>query len=220
MFGERSDKAQGSMLIYLLIFLILILFVFPLIQGPVLVLGWTVLYPLIGFEGRLPVLTILLAGIIVVTISSIFTHIFTDWRKIAEAQEIAKAFQAELTKARKEGNTNRINKLMKMYPEVTRKQTEVSSNSMKSTIFLIIFIWPIFLWLRSFLAYIPNCYFTLPWANNVPLVSNEKIIMQAWLWMYLVFSTVLATIIRQLLKYISFSDWWRNRKAKVKPTQE
>ncbi len=84
---------------------------------------------------------------------------------MGEVQETPKAFQKEIQKARKEGNTNRINKLMKMQPEMMKKQTDASSGSMKSMLFLIIFIFPIFIWLRSFLADLDHYYFTVPWAN-------------------------------------------------------
>ncbi len=59
---------------------------------------------------------------------------------MGETQETQKAFQKEIQKARKEGNTNRISKLMKMQPEMMKKQQEASSGSMKSMLFLIIFI--------------------------------------------------------------------------------
>ena len=218
MFKKLDNKAQGSMLLYLMIFLFLMIFIFPMLQEPMTAFGWAVFYPLFGFGGEYPVLTIFCAGILVVTLSSLLTNFFSDWIKMGEMQEMTKAFQAEITKARKEGNTNRVNKLMKMQPEIMKKQTEASSGMMKPMIFLIIFIWPIFIWLRSFLADIPHYYFTLPWATEVPLVSNDKFIMQAWLWMYLIISFVIGQVIRQGIKYISWSDWWINIKAKIRPT--
>ena len=177
-----------------------------------------VLEPVIGFNGDYPVLTLFFAGLIVVTLSSSLTNFFTDWKKMGEIQEIQKAFNKELTKARREGNTNRVNKLMKMQPEMMKKQTEASSGMMKPMIFLIIFIWPIFIWLRGFLANLDHYYFTLPWANEVPLISTEKFIMQAWLWMYLIISMVIGQVIRQGMKYISWSDWWKNVKARIRPS--
>jgi uncharacterized membrane protein (DUF106 family) len=136
---------------------------------------------------------------------------------MGETQETAKAFQKEITKARKEGNTNRVNKLMKMQPEIMRKQTESSSGMMKPMIFLIIFIWPIFIWLRSFLAGLPHYYFTVPWADGVSLFY-KPFLMQAWLWLYLIFAMVVGQVIRQGLKYLSWSDWWKNTKERIRPT--
>ena len=106
MFKKMDNTAQGSMLLYLLVFMFLIIFIFPMLQEPMTDFGWAVFYPLIGFGGKYPVLTLFCAGIIVVTLSSLLTNFFTDWIKMGEMQEMSKAFQAEITKARKEGNTN------------------------------------------------------------------------------------------------------------------
>jgi uncharacterized membrane protein (DUF106 family) len=107
---------------------------------------------------------------------------------------------------------------MKMQPEIMKRQTEASGGMMKPMVFLILFIWPIFMWLRAFLSGLPHFYFTLPWNNDVPLISQQTFIMQAWLWLYLVFSMVIGQIIRQGLKYFSWSNTWKNIKAKIRPS--
>jgi len=217
MINMMDDKAQGSTFLYLMIFMILILFIMPTF-GPIL--GYyfgIVLEPLIGFNSNYPVLTLLFAGLIVVFLSSLLTNFFTDWKKMGEAQERAKAFQKEITAARKTGNTNRVNKLMKMQPQIMKKQTEASSGMMKPMLFLVIFIFPIFMWLRSFLADMPYYYFTVPWANEVSLFDSP-FLWQAWLWLYLIFSIVFGQLIRQSLKLIGWSDWWQNIKGTIKPS--
>jgi uncharacterized membrane protein (DUF106 family) len=224
MFKKIDNKAQGSMLLYLLIFMFLIFFIFPYLQGPMLAFGEAVFDPLIGFDGKYPVLTIVLAGIIVVTLSSLLTNFFTDWKKMGESQEVSRAFQKEIQKARREGNTNRVSKLMKMQPEIFKKQQEASSGSFKPMIFLIIFIYPIFIWLRGIpltdiglLSSLDHYYFTVPWANNVSFFY-KPFLMQAWLWLYLIFSIVVGQIIRQGFKLISWSNWWKNIKSKIRPS--
>ncbi|UCH72585.1 MAG: DUF106 domain-containing protein [Thermoplasmatales archaeon] len=212
-----ENKAQGSNMMLLLLFLIMIVFIMPTF-GPVI--GYyfgLVLEPLIGFNGKYPVLTLLFAGLIVVTLSSLLTNFFTDWKKVGESQEIQKAFQAEMTKARKEGNTNKINKLMKMQPQIMKRQTEASSGMMKPMVFLIIFIWPIFMWLRGFLGDLSYYYFTVPWSAGVSFFY-KPFLMQAWLWLYLIFSMIVGQIIRAGFKYISWSSWWKNVKSKITPS--
>ncbi len=132
-------------------------------------------------------------------------------------QELSRAFQKEVTAARKEGNTNRVNKLMKMQPEIMKKQTEAQSGMMKPMIFLFIFIVPIFMWLRYFLGDLSYYYFTTPWANGV-LLYYKPFLMQSWLWIYMMFSMVVGQIIRQGLKWISWTDWWKNTKVKILPS--
>ena len=222
MFKEMDNKAQGSSMTYMMLFLVLMMLFMFSGAGPVLggIFG-TVLEPIIGFGGQYPILTIVLAGIIVVTLSGSLTNFFTDWKKMGEMQQTQKAFSAEMQKARREGNQNRVNKLMKMQPELMKKQQEASSGSMKSMLFLFIFIWPIFIWLRTFLAGLSHYYFTVPWAQTVSLIPGEadKFLMQNWLWIYLIFSMVIGQVIRQGLKYISWSEWWKNVKSTILPTR-
>ena len=218
---KRMDDmamAQGSSnLMLFMLFFVMILFVMPTF-GPILgaYFGY-VLEPIIGFNGQFPVMTLLFAGLIVVTLSSLLTNFFTNWKKMGETQETQRAFQKELADARKKGNTNRVNKLMKMQPELMRRQTEASSGMMKPMVFLIIFIWPIFMWLRGFLGDMPYYYFTVPWANSVSLFS-KPFLFQAWLWIYLIFSMVFGQLTRQGLKLVSWSDWWKNTKKKIIPS--
>jgi uncharacterized membrane protein (DUF106 family) len=214
---KLDNKAQGNYLLMLMVLLMLMFFIMPML-APIMA-GYLnfVLMPLIGFNGQYPVLTLLFAGIIVVLLSSLLTNFFTDWKKMGESQEFSKAFQQEITKARKEGNTNRIKSLMKMQPEIMKRQTEASGGMMKPMIFLIIFIWPIFIWLRAFLSGLSHYYFTAPWANQVSFFSYP-FLFQAWLWLYLIFSIVLGQIMRQGLKLISWSDRWKNIKAKIRPS--
>ena len=116
-----DSKAQGSNLLLMMILLMMMFFIMPTL-GPYLgvyVFG-PVLEPLIGFNGSYPILTLFFAGVIVVALSSLLTNFFTDWKKMGEAQEMSKAFQKEIQKARKEGNTNRVSKLMKMQPEIMK----------------------------------------------------------------------------------------------------
>jgi len=206
-----DDKAaQGSQLLTMMLVMFVMMFIFadPNISSLIAVTLDSVFYPLIGFEGSFPVLTIILAGVLVVSLSSFFNNLFADWKKMGEMQEISRAFQKEVTAARKEGNTNRVNKLMKMQPDIMKKQTEAQSGMMKPMIFLFIFIVPIFMWLRYFLGGLSYYYFTVPWANGV-LLYYKPFLMQSWLWIYMIFSMVVGQIIRQGLKWISWSDWWK-----------
>lgn len=216
---KMDENAQGRQMLLLMLIMFAMLFIFgdPTISSMISRSLDTVFYPMIGFGGNYPVLTVVLACIVVVFLSSFFQNLFTDWKKMGESQEVTKAFQKEITAARKEGNTNRVSKLMKMQPEILKRQTEASSSMMKPMLFLFIFIVPIFMWLRFFLGNLDYYYFTVPWAQNVSLF-NKFIIMQAWLWLYLIFSMVVGQVIRQGLKWISWSDWWKKTKPKIIPS--
>ena len=217
-----ETKGQSNQLLMLMLLMFVMLFIFgdPGISSFLAVTLDSVFYPLIGFNGAFPVLTLILAGTIVVSLSSFFQNLFTDWKKMGESQEITKAFQKEMQKARKDGNTNRVNKLMKMQPQIMRRQTEASSGMMKPMFFLFIFIVPIFMWLRFFLGNLEYFYFTVPWTTGVSLFDKPvSFLWQTWLWLYLVFSMVFGQIIRQALKWITWSDWWKDTRKKIIPSR-
>jgi uncharacterized membrane protein (DUF106 family) len=212
---KMDSKGQGAgqlLLIMLLLFVFMFVFASPGIRNFIAESLNTGLAPIIGFGGQNPLMTILLAGVIVVFLSSLLTHLFTDWKAMGKAQEVQKAFQKEMTKARKEGNTNRMQKLMKMQPEIMKMSTQASGGMMKSMLFLFIFIAPIFIWLTYYLSLVTYAYFTTPWATHVSLFGHTLIISN-WFFLYLIFSFLAGSLFRQGLKWISWSDWWMKRKS-------
>ena len=211
-----DNKAQGSQLLLLMFVMFIMIFIFgdPNIRSIIAESLNVVFYPLIGFGGQVPLLTIVLAGIIVVFLSSFFTNLFTDWLAMGKAQEVSRAFNKELSKARKEGNTNRVKKLMKMQPQIMKMTTQSSSGMMKPMFFLFIFIAPIFIWLLYFLGNLQYYYITVPWADGVSLFGRGISIMSNWFLIYLLFSMVLGQLIRQGLKVLTWSDWWKNLRGK------
>jgi len=220
-----NEKAQGSQLLILMLLMFMMIFIFgdPNIRNWLAVSLNAVFYPIIGFGGNYPVLTITLAGILVVFLSSFFTNLFTDWKAMGKAQEASRAFQKEINKARREGNTNRVNKLMKMQPQIMKMTTESSSGMMKPMFFLFIFIAPIFIWLMYFLGNLNYYFFTVPWATQVSLFSRVPILgnlftISSWFLLYLLFSMVVGQLIRQGLKWVSWSDWWKDIKKKIIPS--
>jgi len=220
-----DNKAQGSQLLVLMLLLFLMIFIFgdPNIRNWIALSLNSIFYPIIGFGGNYPILTVTLAGVLVVFLSSFFTNLFTDWKAMGKAQEASRAFQKEIGKARREGNTNRVNKLMKMQPQIMKMTTESSSGMMKPMFFLFIFIAPIFIWLMYFLGQLNYYFFTVPWANSVSLFARVPLIgniltISSWFLLYLLFSMVVGQLIRQGLKWISWSDRWKNIKKNIKPT--
>jgi len=213
----KENKAQtaGSQLLLFMIIMFIMIFVFgdPSIRYLIASSLNTVLYPAIGFDGKYPILTLLLAGSIMIFLSSFFTHIFTDWKAVGKAQEISRAFQKELSEARKKGDTAKINKLMKIQPQIMKITTQSQSGMMKPMLFLFIFIVPIFTWLLSFLSTLQYYFFTVPWAAKISLY-DRSLLFSNWIVLYFVFSLVVGQIIRQGLKWVSWSQWWQNIKTR------
>jgi len=217
---KLDDFAQAGqmLLLMLLLFVMILIFGDANIRNLVALSLNSVFAPLIGFSGANPLLTIVLAGIIVVFLSSFFTHLFTNWKAMGQAQEASKAFNKEITKARKEGNSNRLQKLMKMQPQIMRMTTQSSGGMMKSMFFLFIFIAPIFIWLTYFLGNVYYFYFTVPWGNGVSLFGRDSLLMSNWFFLYMIFSYLAGSLIRQGLKWISWSNWWQNIRKNIRPS--
>jgi uncharacterized membrane protein (DUF106 family) len=213
---KLNDVAQtGQMLLLmLLLFVMILIFGDANIRNIIALSLNSVFAPLIGFGGANPLLTIVIAGVFVVFLSSFFTNLFTNWKAMGQAQEASKAFNKEITKARKEGNSNRLQKLMKMQPQIMRMTTQSSGGMMKSMFFLFIFIW-----LTYFLGNIVYySYFTVPWADGVSLFGRSAMIISNWFFLYMIFSFLAGQLIRQGLKWISWSTWWQNVRKTIRPS--
>jgi uncharacterized membrane protein (DUF106 family) len=218
---KLDNFAQTGQMLVLMLLLFAMIFIFgdANIRNLISLSINSVFAPLIGFSGANPLLTIVLAGIFVVFLSSFFTHLFTNWKAMGQAQEASKAFNKELTKARKEGNQNRLQKLMKMQPQIMRMTTQSSGGMMKSMFFLFIFIAPIFIWLTYFLGTtVYYSYFTVPWANGISLFGRDALIMSNWFLLYMIFSFLAGQLIRQGFKWISWSNWWQNLRKTIRPS--
>jgi uncharacterized membrane protein (DUF106 family) len=218
---KLNDVAQAGQMLILMLLLFVMIFIFgdANIRSTVAVTLNSVFAPIIGFSGTNPFLTIVLAGIIVVFLSSFFTQLFTNWKAMGQAQEASKAFNKEITKARKEGNTNRVQKLMKMQPQIMKMTTQSSGGMMKSMFFLFIFIAPIFIWLTYFLSNnVTYTFFTVPWGNGVSIFGRASSIMSNWFLLYMVMSFIAGQLIRQGFKWISWSTWWQNLRKTIRPS--
>ncbi|RLF54769.1 MAG: hypothetical protein DRN13_01850, partial [Thermoplasmata archaeon] len=75
-----KDKTQqpsttGFLLPFFVLFIIMMIITIPGVRTAIALGMDSILYPLIGFNASYPVLTIALSGIIMITLSSIFTNI-------------------------------------------------------------------------------------------------------------------------------------------------
>ncbi len=217
---QQPVKGMGSsfFLTFLILFIMMFILGDPGIRNGIAIYANVLLAPLIGFGGRYPVLTIVLAGIITVTLSTFFTSLFMDWKQTVRAQEINKAFQKELSQARKENNTYKVKKLMGMQPKIMQMTMPSSSGMTKQMIFVMIFITPIFIWMLYYLPHASYLYFTTPWAQRVPLYERSPLFISNWFLLYLVLSLVFGQVIRQTFKAITISQWWQKLKANRKST--
>lgn len=108
--------------------------------------------PLLGFGGSYPLLTILLASIILVVSTTAIRHFLVDWVNMARVQEAMRSFQKEFAQARKDNNTYKVKKLTEAQPQILAMQSEMSTEQMKPMAFTMLLVIPIFAWLAGLFA--------------------------------------------------------------------
>ncbi|MFO7992216.1 MAG: EMC3/TMCO1 family protein [Thermoplasmata archaeon] len=171
------------------------------------VLG-TVLYPVIGFEGEYPILTLMFGGIIMTIFSTLVRDRFMDWVDMAETQKKVSAFQKELNKARMANQNTKVKKMQELQPEVSSMQMETFKPQMKSMVLTMIVIISIFGWLWMFVQGLPNKSFSVPWQLNAnlmkPLIKGCFMPFPQWLGVYVLLSVPLGQMLTVVLKYLDF----------------
>lgn len=165
-----------------------------------------VLWPLIGFNGQLPVLTILLAGILTTTVSSILRDYLTDWVKMARTQKILRALQKERLDAMRKGNQSKIKALTEYQMSINKDLMEVQFAPMKSMaltmfMFIVLFTWLSFL-VYDILVVRGNQWIAVPWSPNTDLLVAY--VFPSWILLYSLLALPFGQIVARVLKYIRF----------------
>lgn len=171
-----------------------------------------ILEPLIGFSGQMLILTLLLAGLIMVTSTTLIRHLVMNWIKMAEVQQKMGAFQKAVREARKAGNYTRMQKLMKTHqPKVMAMQGEMSSNQMKPMIFTMLIALPIFMWLYTFMDGLAWEYASLPWEPFWKL-QDRILFLPHWIVLYSLMSLPFGQALQRTLKLLTFGPELRKLK--------
>ncbi|MCK4717911.1 MAG: DUF106 domain-containing protein [Thermoplasmata archaeon] len=208
MSDSRPPKQDSSS--FMLIFVFMLTFMIMFNQDLRMLLGVTVgavLYPILGFGSRWPILTILFAGLVMTLVSVLIRHKFMDWVGMAKNQKVMGAFNKELREARLAGDQQRMDKLLKIQKVLMQDQMAQSSNQMKPMVFSMLIIISIFTWIYIFLDGLGNKTFSIPWASNIHLLRGGPLwqIMPVWILIYSLVSIPLGQVIQKALKEYTFN---------------
>jgi uncharacterized membrane protein (DUF106 family) len=158
------------------------------------------LYPLIGFNGSYPILTILCGGVVLVIFQTIIAHITTDWRAQAKAQQISRAFQQEFRKAQIEKNAKKLNELRKKQQDMMSLSMEQSSKQMRLMPVTFIIAMFIFFWLYYFLGTLENTIVQAPWGSFDLLATS--MLFPNYVWFYMLITFPLGHVLRKGLQLV------------------
>ena len=192
--------AMGGM--FLTMFLMLYIIINPGLRVTMGEVAETLLEPRIGFDDAYPAVTILLAGMVMIGGTTVIRHLLVDWQQMAEVQLKMQAYNKALSAARKEGQQARVQKLMKMQPEVLMLQSGMMSNQMRPMVFTMLIAIPIIMWLYNFVEGLPVQALSLPWESHWGL--QERIwILPHWIVIYSVMALPFGQILLRGLKLAS-----------------
>jgi uncharacterized membrane protein (DUF106 family) len=202
--GGQQAAPSSSGLSWMFVFLFMMLILFN--QGTRQLLGdaiSVVLNPLLAGDGSNPVWSLFAGIIIVASLTQTIRHHMTNWIKMAENQAYMKAFNKELSEARKNQNEQRLKKLMEIQPQVMSKQMDIQSMTMKPTVFTMILFIAFITWVYSFMAIAAVNVVAVPWEPEVELHTGG--FFSSTLLLYILFSIPMYQIITNIWKYITFS---------------
>jgi uncharacterized membrane protein (DUF106 family) len=168
------------------------------------------LSPLIGFGGAFPTVTILLAGVLTTTISSIIRDHYTNWVKQARTQTIVRAWSRERFEAMRKGQQTRLAKLVDAQKVFQKDQLEMMTTPYKSMAWTFFLFIVLFTWLRLFvdvtLHNSGNQWIAVPWSPHVPLNGMQLgfPLFTHWILLYSLLALPFGLILTRVLKYIRF----------------
>lgn len=209
---EAPPRPKSNFGMLFLLFAVLFVMIDPNLRTMTGQATGTVLYPIIGFNGQYPVLTIIIAGVVMITLSTLVRHFFIDWIKMARTQNTMRAFQKEFNAARRERDTKRINELQKTQTKLMGLQAELSGSQMKPMGFTMLVVIPMFAWLWEFVSHLDYTKFSTPWNLEVEMFATNGIlfgssILPHWILLYSILSIPFGQLLMKALKVYS----WRKR---------
>lgn len=183
-----------------------------------------VLDPLIG-RPDVPILTILLASLIMIGASTIIRHFMVDWLKMARIQNTMRSYQRALREARMKRDTKRLEQLQKAQPKLMGIQAEMSSGQMKPMVATMLVIIPMFAWLYEFVAALPYPFFSGPWNPEIDMFATNGIIfgrsiLPHWILFYSAISIPFGTLLQKGLKYFAWRDRWHLMRREGSPASQ
>ncbi len=169
-----------------------------------------ILNPVIGFNGQYPILTLMCAGAIMITISTIIRDQLMNWVDMAESQKISSKFQKKLMEAKRANKQSKVKELEKKQQEISKRQMNTFKPQIKSMALTMVFVLSIFGWIWVFVGNLPNHSYSVPWALNAtlnkPLIEGCFFPLPQWIGVYMLVSLPLTQVLMSVLKMIDFKS--------------
>ena len=171
-----------------------------------------IFYPLIGFKGNFVVPTLMLAGIIMIGLSTIIRTLMMDTMAQAKNSKVMSAFNAELRQARIENNLYKIKKLTEQQKVMMSKSMESSMKMMKTLPITMIIVIPIFAWVGFFISGAPDMGIEpvalsteihVPWAWSVN-IADSMWVFPMWIFIYTLITIPFGQLVSRLIRWYQY----------------
>ncbi len=162
----------------------------------------------IDFDGKYPVLTLMIAGLIMITLSTVIRSFLSDPISQAKTQHIQSEFNTEMRNARIENNLYKLKKLQEIQPQMMQASMEQSTSMMKLMPVTMLFVIPIYAWIFYFVTYTMSGD-TTPLMINMPwgaanLMDNMMGFMPQWIVIYTLISLPIGQFENKLINFYLF----------------
>lgn len=162
----------------------------------------------IDFDGKYPVLTLMIAGLIMITLSTVIRSFLSDPIAQAKSQHIQSEYNAEMRSARLENNLYKLKKLQEIQPQMMQASMEQSTKMMKLMPVTMLFVIPIYAWIFYFVTYTMGgatapLEIQMPW-GVANLMDNVMGFMPQWIVIYTLISLPIGQLENKLINYYLF----------------
>ena len=205
---EEKPKKESSPMMLMMIMLFMMLFLFdPNIRKGIGQALHPVLFPVIGFNYTIPMVTLICAGLLSISFSTIIRHFTTDWMELAKIQKVQSDFNKQMRAARLANDSAKVKKLQDKQPEILKMSMKLSTTQMRVMPITMIFIIPIFTWLWVFMGGLPVSTVSVPWAAKVDMTSNPSwCFFPSWLILYSLLTIPFSQVLQRSLKMYKFRE--------------
>ncbi len=164
-----------------------------------------VVFSPIAFDGQYPVLTLIIAGLVMITVSTVVRSLMSDPIEMAKNQQIQSDFNKEFRQARIENNLFKMKKLQEIQPQMMAMSMESSTQQMKVMPITMIVLMPVYAWVWYFLQ-VGGDYFSedvivnIPWSSGFDL-NDPLLFIPSWIIIYTMVSLPIGQIENRLLRF-------------------
>jgi uncharacterized membrane protein (DUF106 family) len=202
---QRSQQAVPAMpkgtligmMIALVVMMVVMMFRDPI--GKAL----NVVFQYIDFGGQWPVFTLIISGIIMITLSTVIRGFLSDPIEQAKVQQEQSGFNAELRQARIENNLFKLKKLQEQQPQMMGKSMKMSTDQMKIMPVTMVIILPVYAWVYYFISHTvdpADLYINMPW-GILNLANSVMGFMPYWIVIYTMISLPIGQLENRFVKY-------------------